>query len=257
MKVDQCHISSGVRFFGKGFKKKWDLKDYYSSTKPCIFLGCYQTSDVTKIKEHKGLKIVLFTGSDHVNIQQFVLEDEVFVISDTMICRDYFKDLRNIKGSKFLRIPLKDYSSFTSVSTGKKIYAYQGKPLRSFQSHYRKDLLDVVVRYFGEENVIIGYQGHDIEFVKENYYKQSFVNLQLTPTPGLITSIEMAHMGRRSISNYPAPYCIPFETREDVIKLIERERDSAESTKAVAQLARNFMFQGEDWLDTKFWEYEH
>lgn len=254
MRIDQCSISSGVKFFGDKFKERWDLKSYYSTEAPCIFFGCYQDSDVTRIKNHKGLKIITFTGSDVSNILKFEKEDHINVISDIIINWDQFKDLKNYGLSKFLRVPVKDYSTFTPVPLGDKIYAYQGRPEKSFHEHYKKTWLDEVIRYFGKDKVIVGYQGSDIEFVKENYYKECFVNLQFNPMSGLTTLNEMAHMGRRSISNYPAPFCLSFQNIKDVLVLIERERDNHLSPNIVGRMAREYMFIGDGWLDTNFWK---
>lgn len=255
MKIVQCHISPGVKFFGDNFKKKWNLVDYYDRNLPCVFLGCYKVEDIDIVKKHVGFKVILFTGSDANNVLKFSKEDRINIISDTLVCWDGFKNLNNFSSSKFLMLPLKDYSKFTSTPLGDKIYAYQGRLTKSFQAHYRKDLVDELIKHFGKDRVILGYQGNSIDFVEENYYKKSFINIQFNSRAGLVTVLEMAHMGRRSISNYPAPFCIKFKTIEDVIKSIEEESKRIGYLQSeVSEAAKKFMFVGDSWLDTKFWE---
>jgi hypothetical protein len=254
MLISQCHISVSLHFFKEDFKKKWGLVDYYSTDLPCLFFGCYKEEDILKIKEHKGLKVVLFAGADIENVLRFDKSDNVNVISDAMICWEKFNTLNNIRNSIFLRLPIKDYSSFYPVPLGDKIYSYQGIPDKRCELQYRHDLLDKVINHFGKDNVIVGFRGNSLDFVKENYYAQSFINLQLNPMAGQVTSFEMAHMGRKSISNYPAPYCLPYSSVDDIIRLIESEKNKAGNVNQVSESVKNFMCKDDRWLDTEFWK---
>ena len=62
--IDQCYVSTSLNFFKDHFKNKYNLREYYTVKKPCIFYGCYKCSDLQKIKNHRSLKVIIFGGSD-------------------------------------------------------------------------------------------------------------------------------------------------------------------------------------------------
>jgi len=109
--------------------------------------------------------------------------------------------------------------------------------------------------HFGEHSFVLGYQGFPIEYVYENYYKKSFINLQLNPAAGYTSALEMAHMGRTSVSNYPAPFCCPYKNTEEIIRIIELERENIGKERLVtAQSAQKTCNISDEWLNTEYWK---
>jgi hypothetical protein len=225
---------------------RWNLIPYHSSEDPALFVGIYSSEDVARFNDHNGLKVVLFGGADMPNVK--CLKGNFFVVCDEF---SYEYSLSNyyLGKVKKIRIPFKDYSRFKPIPLGDKIYCYQSNYTEGGKKKYRYDLLMGVINYFGPDNVLIGYQGNSMETMIDKYYSKSFVNLQLNPIAGFTTALEMAHMGRVSISNYYAPFCFGFNDLSDIIKQIE----SIKTNNFVAN-PEGFLHDSDDWLDINFWK---
>jgi hypothetical protein len=246
MRIQQAHISKSLDLFRDGFMSRWNIVPYHDCEAPALFVGIYSSVDVAKFNDHNGLKIVLFGGADMPNIK--CLKGNFFVVCDEF---SYDHSLSNYYSGKVkkIRIPFKDYSDFKPVPLGNKIYCYQAGQSSLCGAKYRYDILKEVIKYFGSDKVIVGYQGHDIDYVRENYYAKSFVNLQLNPMAGFTSALEMAHMGRLSISNHRAPFCIHYKDVADIILKIE----SIERNRLTADPS-GFLHESDDWLYTEYWK---
>jgi hypothetical protein len=55
--IKQALIADSIKFFKKDFLQKWNLKEYYDSTQPCVFFGGKELS--AHIHEHTGFKLIL------------------------------------------------------------------------------------------------------------------------------------------------------------------------------------------------------
>jgi len=60
---------------------------------------------------------------------------------------------------------------------------------------------------------------------------------------GFATASEMAFMGRKSISNNPAPFGLPFKNENDIIEIIKNEMNNKELFKF-----ENYLYIKNDWL---------
>ena len=87
-------------------------------------------------------------------------------------------------------------------------------------------------------------------------YKSSFIGLRLTPHDGLPeTVLEMGMMGRRCVWNGDFPGCYRWETEQDIIDAILKERENIGKTNyKLVEDINNYMEQGNDWLKTKYYE---
>lgn len=250
MRVKQAHVSSSLELFAKGFRDQWKLEEYNNRNQATIFVGMYNSTDVSLWNKHVGKKLVLFGGADIKNIR--VLRprpDEIIVDEFT-----YYQAMQQYypqKPKKFIRVAWKDYSDFTPEPLGNKIYCYQSGQNDGAKAKYRYDLLQAVIEHFGKDEVLIGYQGKTLAEVKETYYRESFINLQFNPIAGFTTTLEMAHMGRMSISNYEAPFCHSFDGVDQIISYIESVKRSINNESLpfdVAKSADKFIHKHDDWL---------
>ncbi|MFO7257760.1 MAG: hypothetical protein DIU61_008700 [Bacteroidota bacterium] len=247
MRITQCHISPSLALFKKGFMERWGLSDYESPFQPTLFVGCYHyADDILKINAHRGLKLILFGGADIPNIQRLDLRGLHLVVdSETYRLAPL---LHRLSPKQFLRIPFKDYSDLKPIPLGDKIYCYQAGETEAHQKKYRRPMLQEIIEHYGQDNVLLGIQGHTMQEVVKKFYEPSFINLQFNPLAGFTTAIEMAHMGRLTVSNHKAPFCLPFETTDDVIKHI----DSVRTNRLTADVS-GFLHDSDDWLHTEFW----
>ena len=143
-------------------------------------------------------------------------------------------------------IQIKDFSMFTPNKLGDKVYCYVGN--RSVQDQYGYDLLEKLKKEI-EFDVVYGFLGHSIEFVKENYYDNCFVNIKVRLMGGMTTSTELAYMGRMTISNTKAPFCINYT--DDILDIIREESKKIGTIQP--SVVGDFFDVGAEWKQLEFW----
>lgn len=254
MKIEQVYISHHVTFFAKQFMQLWGLREYDNANDPALFFGCYDHREIEIIKAHRGFKLVMPTGED--SSCAFIPEDNVHILNTPFIRKP--ADQPDFCTSRILNIPVKDFRTFKPVPLGNKIYCYQGRGTEGCKRKYNYDLLKEVMQELGEDKFLIGYQGHTPEQMIEKFYKHSFINLQLNEFAGFSSTLEMAHMGRLSLCNAPAAFCLPHDrTAKDIISFIELwkpKKVSDLAIKIVSNEATNYMHYSNDWLNTEYWQ---
>lgn len=233
---NQAYISNTIKFFEQGFKDRWQLKDYEDTQAPAVFVGIYNSEDISRVNNHKGDKILVFTGADINNYRLFKNEN---CISDQYT----FKHK--------LIIPIKSYELFKPIPLGEKIYVYMSTNSDGFKAKFRMDIVERLQDHF-KDDILIGYHGNTIEEMISNYYSKSFINLQLNKDAGFTTALEMAHMGRRSISNYEAPFCVNYKNLDMVVNLINQQKKYI--GKAIDLKINDYICNSDKWLTNNFWK---
>jgi hypothetical protein len=220
--IKQVQFSDSVKFFKQGFKDRWGLNDYSRINEPAIFVGVYSTLDIAKIKLHKGKKIVFILGADIPNISHLIGVPNIIWASDKQNILDLYLRYK----LPFINeiIPLKSFDIYKQLPKGNKIYCYINNHHVGNKSKHKIQHLQPAIEHFGKDRFIFGVHGNSFEWVRQNWYRESFVNIQLNEMAGFTSAIEMAHMGRRSISNNKAPFCLNWESSKDIIELIEQEQ---------------------------------
>lgn len=251
MRINQCHISNSLIYFKEGFKKKWNLAPYHDQYAPTIFAGIYNHQDVSLFNNHKGFKIVLFGGADMPNVTK--LKGYYSIVIDEFSWNHRLRHYYS-RPIKFIRVAWKDYSDFKPIELGEKIYCYQNQPTVGNKNKYHYNELSKIIEYFGHSQIMVGYQGNTMAELVDKFYSQALVNIQLNPIAGFTTTLEMAHLGRMSISNYPAPFCIPFKNHIDIIAYIRKLKHQHPSPQEVHDMVKDFVVTDDYWLDTNFWK---
>ena len=97
-----------------------------------------------------------------------------------------------------------------------------------------------------------------MDWVKENYYTNSFVNIRMNPWAGATTMWEMGCMGRKTIGNFTdgAACGLPYKSIDDIIDWIKVEEKKIGTIQtAVADGTRSFLdYKNDDWLWTEYWK---
>jgi hypothetical protein len=239
--IEQLKFSQSVKFFEQGFRDVWGLGDYLDSAKPCVFVGVYSSLDLDLITNHKGHKIVFFLGADIPNIPKLKgLKNTIFA-SDKQNILDIYKSL-NMPYLDLI-IPLKDFSEYKPTPKGDKIYCYVNNGNASNLTKHKVDLLKESIEYFGIDKFIFGVHGHSSQWVRDNWYTESFINIQLNEYAGFTSAIEMAYMGRKSISNNSAPFCIDFKATS-ILDILKKEIEN----KDLDYSAENYLCKDNTWL---------
>lgn len=243
--IRQARFSRGVNLFESGFLKRWRLDNYHDVNAPCYFAGVYSIEDVNVINAHRGLKIIWNPG--HVRPFFRLIRNDNVVIHratdgiDLSMLSDY-----RIVNAKF---EIKDLSAFKPNKLGNKIYTYLGREkLKEIYGLKEVDELKKRCKF----EVITAYQGHDMEWVKRNYYDQCFVYFKPCITGGGTSAIELALMGRKSISNSNENMYIPYKDMDEVIDIINRESEKIGTVQPNC-LPEGTYYTGVEWLNEKFW----
>jgi hypothetical protein len=247
MIIKQVRVSNNVIFFAKDLMKKWELNSYNNVNEPCLFFGVYDESDVNIIKNHKGFKLVWFTNSDSKDLINKLVSVDNLVIN-------YTEGLNLPKGIKFKKtsIAIKDFSNFTPTTLGDKIYCYIGNGHTGNKHGFPivKEIEKLV-----DFEIIYGKIGRDLECVKQDYYNNCFININITETgrSGLTTLTEMGFMGRYSISNTldNFPCVIRYKNTEEIVKIINEESKKIGTIQP--SLLDNHFYTSEEWKNVDFW----
>lgn len=254
MKITQARFSDSILLFKEGFLKRWGLREYDNPEEPAVFVGLYSQTDIEAVKAHKGFALLWFTGADMPRARWLSPAPNIKVAVNEFVYKHQLGRYLPWQVEQFVEIPIKDYSDFTPCEPGDKIYCYQGSAAGG--DKYGWNILKLLKERFGEDKFITGIQGYSIDYVKENYYKNSFFNLQFNVMAGFTTVLEMAHMGRPSLSNYPAAFCFGHFSLDDLVSEVGRILDGkiTADPEEVAREARAFFVNNNpDWLDPKFW----
>lgn len=243
-KISSLRFAYSVKFFEEGFRKRWNLGEY-NPNEPTVFVGCYSSSDLAAIASHKGNKIVFLLGGDLGNFEYLKNVFGITFASDKMQIINLYKKagVRHIEKP----IPLKDFSAFKpSTPTDNKIYCYVNQGTPSHLAKHGVNSIKNVIEHFGADAFIFGTHGKTTEQVISDYYKPAFINLQLNVYAGFTSSLEMAHMGRKTISNTKAPFCIPYKSESDIISIIEFEFEF--DAPVDFDLIGDYLMEDDSWL---------
>ena len=239
--ITQARFSKSVKFFERDFLNRWDLNRYGNTHGSCFFAGVYNDEDVKVINAHKGFKVVWNSGRKRDIFDR--LDNNIVV----MIGNGIEADISNYK-SKDVNIEIKDFSIFKPVPLGMFVYVYLGKP--KYKELYGYDVIKELNHKI-PYRILIGYQGHEMNFVKREFYDKSFINLKINLTGGLTTATELAFMGRKTISNTKSILCNPYKDVNNIADQIMAE------TINIGKMPRSRIpdgfFTGKEWLNEKFW----
>ena len=247
--IKQIRVSESIKLFKPGIKKLYGLRDYVDLYAPAFFWGVYTKQDITAINNHRGyFKVVRFGGIDMRNIEKI---NPSHIMIDMWHYQQLLLRYTDKKINKFMRVGGHDPRDITVEPPGNKIYCYINQ--HSKIQHYQKGLINNLKEIYGGE-IIFGIQGHTRDETIEKYYKRSFVNIQFNSVAGMGTQIDMAHMGRPSISNYPAPWCYGYNSIEDICKGIEKARTlSDKSRERIAKQVNKYFDYSGEWLNLAYW----
>jgi hypothetical protein len=249
--IKQALIADSIKFFKKDFLQKWNLKEYYDSTQPCVFFGGKELS--AHIHEHTGFKLILpSVPNDIPNFNIVKNIKDMYIIGainpnipSEIVCKD-------------LLVQIKDYSLFTPTTLGNKIYTYSG--FKNGYDLYKKNIKSIheIEKKTGFEIITTSHKElkdyHDIEYLKATYYDRSFVNLNLSRDGNhLTTAIELGMMGRKTImkKNYQNfSFMIDYTDLENIISIIKEE---SKKIGTVQPCITSDIISTDEWLNTKYW----
>ena len=276
-------------FWGPKMQKKYGFETYYPAhdkDQPVIVFGCYARGTKTWIMNHRGLCVIVWSGSDstrlheHADFVHYCRQnaDRVFHIAHSHWIQ---VDLAHF-GFKFIDrvVTPTDFEGFQYESErGEYVYHY-GSPDKKW--YYGTHIINKLEAKWSKNqrfpNFIKTTQAaykHDELYEK---YKQSFLGVRLTEHDNMAMSVvEMGLMGRRSIFNGDVPCAIPYpcppydryepETRnrwvwqdESLVGIVGkmileyRDRYGYDPDPMVAEEMREFVYDDREWLNTEYYD---
>jgi len=258
MKIGQIYIAPNLEeYFGKNFRKKWNLKKYHNPNLPSVFLGLFSNDDFRIFNEHKALSVFLPAGGEILRDKELIIttlksKKENHIVSYGKIA-DFFK--KNNIFCHELNISVKSYDTFIPTALGSKIYYYLGVNGDRHSELGYDEVIKPLIDELGEE-LFISTQNIPIDVLHENFYKNCFLYVQPQPSSGLTTMFELGHMGIMTASNFSntLPNVINYESLEDLKKIIENEKNKIGTIQEeLSQKVKNSFFQKNDWLDTDYY----
>jgi len=246
MRITQAYVSKSIQDFL--FHTIYQLDDYNNAEQPCIFFGCYRYEDVQIINNHRGHRVVFWTGQDILNYTSsaFFLDYAYHVTAHPKVHELLVKEFENV----LLVKPASFLNSINPQQLGKKIYAYCPD---SAPDYHGKKVIDDL-KCAGYE-IIIG----DGQWTQDQWrngkadelYNEVGIGLCLSDfAGGGLSIIEMGLRGIPVVTNvFELPNCIPWKDAQDVANIIERERSKIGSVKrSIAQSTWDALDHNHYWL---------
>lgn len=249
--IKQCRFSKSIRFFERGFCDKWGVVPYKKINRSCFFAGVYKQEDVDAINNHKGFKIVWPTG----NIRDVFwnINPENVIVRLSSLEPSIYHEIEKKYKCRYVNFPIKDFSMFQPNIFGDSVYVYLGNQKR--KDVYGYNIMKEIERKI-PYRVLYGIHpkplADNIKYIKREFYDKCFVNIKIHILGGFTTATELAYMGRYSISNGHAPFCIGYRDNDYIVKLIEKEAVKIGTVQN--PVIGNWFDTGEEWKNENFWE---
>jgi len=262
--IKQARFSSSIKSFKEAFLKYWEVEEYHDINAPAIFMGCYNDVDVEAINNHKGFKVLAHTGKVNSRIlrvddRKIVFKLNNMILQDNKVNPDIYSNcyVKHNK-TKMASFPIKDFSPFKPNPLGNQIYIYLGTKSRSQNlgigiANKIQSQTSYKIKFGFWANIAnLSDEGNSMTHIKETYYDNCFVNFKPNILAGYTTAIELAFMGRKTISNAWAPFCIKYQGLSGVLKIIDEESKKIGTVQS--SCIGDYYDTGAEWKQVKFWQ---
>lgn len=212
----QILTSESLKHLAQRITKKFNLNFYSNTNAPTIFFGIYLDKDIKNINNHKGVKYLLWGGSDVDNIDLLKGFKGMPNTINLAISKNIYARLDKMKmNPQLVKLNLVDKSLFKPVDKyGDKIFVYNG--LNPGNEDKYGNYQEIIKR-FPEFNVIYSNTLKKKYELMPNIYQECFVGLRLTKNDGNANSTqELISMNIPVIHNGDDPESIKWETLDDV-----------------------------------------
>lgn len=228
--VKQCHVSSGLKEFKERFMNKFQFTHYSNNNEPCVFFGIYRDEDLTILKNHNGIKYIIWGGEDinpNQNHCKFTVEEVLRThnIIHLAISTCVYKRLKlfNIP-SIYIEFNLVDQSLFLPIQNseyGDKIMIFNGQtPGR--EHIYGKHIYEQVMKKLPQHKFIFTNTLNVPHEEMPNIYKQCFVVLRLTKYDGNANSVQECESMNIPVLHNQSNYGLKWNSVDDIIKHINK-----------------------------------
>lgn len=273
MEINQMRVSKTITFFKKDLLTRYNFKDYHDPRKPAFFYGVYTKTDIFALDNHKGMKIIIWSGSD---INNYKTEEYIKNIKK-------LKNVHYISNSKYIsnsmdsfnilykQLPIcgVDTLRFKAIKKGHCVYIYTSatKP-----STYGKQIYEQLISRLPQFKFLIaanklsvdtakdrGIEGVQVQYFNKknmlNVYRKCFIGLRLTEHDGIsYTVVEMGLCGIKCIHNGYQPNAMGYNNIDDIVKsIITESKKIGKIDHEVSRKTRNWLNINPNWKKTNFY----
>lgn len=247
--IKQIYVSQCVEFFKNFIINKYKIKNYSNKKTPALFLGCYTKRDLNIIKKHRGLKIVIFGGTD---INQNIIGKKQLKKKFSVLKRlknihfislsDFIANIFQSRKIRHIRMSLcfvDKQMGLYPVVKGSSIYIY-GNLLANDGKKYNRLMLYRIIQALPYVHFFVLYYHNSFEIPFPNvsfvsttrdkiieYYAKCFIGLRLTNFDGNANTVqELGLCGIKCVFNGDRnlPNTIRWNTFDDIMKAIRQEQ---------------------------------
>lgn len=224
----QSVFSTGVSMFKNRAFKKYYLKEYYDKCKPCLFFGMYNNKDLTQIKNHKGLRIIIWCGEDAnpINSNSSATIDEIKKLNNIIHISKSKSTYENLKSKNIISILIDynvvDTNLFYPISKselGNKIFIFNGQHKGREFIYGEKYYLEVI-KQLPQYTFIFSNKLNAKWEEMANIYKQCFIMLRLTSNDGNANSVQECEAMNIPVIHNQSDYGLKWENVDDIINHI-------------------------------------
>ena len=243
-RIDQAYVSESVSDFD--WYNRFDLKPYYDSSKPCIFIGMYRDEDKEALKQHQSHAVVKWCGYDSIMNSDWkkFKKDEIQNISCHL---NVTKQLKKKKIYCKLVDPYLMNENIYQGIAGNKIYAYCPE---TSNDYHRSDLIKKVKK---SHQVLIGKAKYEQSKwhsgIKYQIYNQCYIGMVLNNFAGGVTTIlELQMQGKYCITNAAkSANCLPWKNIDDIKAYLNDPKYKKPDPELAKQM--DFFTFEPDWLN--------
>lgn len=245
MKKKQFILSRGLDFFREQLIKNYNMKcvneSGYDPFEPCVFIGMYEVSDYDRLAAHKGMRVVLWGGSDANNSESILMIRNTLPMTKHIAQSHFIENhllVYRVKSERH-NVVMTDWNYWKPEPLGDKIYFYCPS------LKYGSDYIDQIKELPYELILITRSDQYTREETRE-LYKECFTGLRLTYFDGNPNTVtEMGLMGRKTIYNGATPAGIPWKDFDDIERIIDQE------SSKISLIDHHLAMEVDQWIDKK------
>lgn len=224
----QLYVSKGLYMFKERFKKKYNLKDIENIYDPTFFFGIYMDEDIETVKNHKGLRIIIWGGEDANpnNNNSLATLNEIKMIPNIIhlsISTCIYKRLNSVNiNSICIDFNLVDNSLFFPIpknELGNKIFIFNGQNTgreHIYGEKYYKYVVENLPQFEYIYSNMLNKKYEEMPFI----YKECFIVLRLTQYDGNSNTSQECQAMNIPIIHNQSDYGLKWNTEFDIINHI-------------------------------------
>lgn len=222
----QCHVSNGLHMFESRFREKFQLLPYENKDNPCYFFGVYDDRDLCALRDHKGLKTIIWGGED-VNLKHGVCIQtlkEIAHLHNIIHCaisKSIYERLQKCRiPSVYIDFNLVNRDIFRPVSKkGCHIFIYNGhKPGR--EHIYGKHVYEEVMLRLPQYGYVLS-NLLNVPYEKmHEVYSTCFIMLRLTENDGNANSVQECEAMQIPVIHNHSDYGLSWKSVDHIVQII-------------------------------------